>query len=76
MPPFSPGLRKVRCYDPPQGRRWIPSWVRIPNARILSVRWEPLPNDIANHRVVVRFANDEGTADGVAFRDVDAWPER
>lgn len=43
--------------------------VRIPQARILSVRWEPLPNDIANHWVVVRFTSDEGKADGVAFRD-------
>jgi hypothetical protein len=43
--------------------------VRIPHARILSVRWEPLPNDIANHWVVVRFTNDEGKPDGVAFRD-------
>ena len=43
--------------------------VRIPHNRILSVRWEPLPNDIANHWVVVRFKNDEGTEDGVAFRD-------
>ncbi len=43
--------------------------VSIPKARILSVRWEPLPNDIANHWVVVRFTNDEGKPDGVAFRD-------
>ena len=43
--------------------------VRIPQARILSVRWEPLPNDMANHWVVVRFTNEEGKADGVAFRD-------
>jgi len=43
--------------------------VRIPHAGILSVRWEPLPNDIANHWVVVRFTNDEGKPDGVAFRD-------
>jgi hypothetical protein len=43
--------------------------VHIPQARILSVRWEPLPRDIANHWVVVRFTNDEGKADGVAFRD-------
>ena len=43
--------------------------VRILQARILSVRWEPLPNDIANHWVVVRFTNEEGKADGVAFRD-------
>jgi len=28
-----------------------------------------LPNDIANHWVVVRFKNDEGKDDGVAFRD-------
>lgn len=43
--------------------------VRIPHSQILSVRWEPLPNDIANHWVVVRFKNDEGKDDGVAFRD-------
>lgn len=43
--------------------------VRIPRARILSVRWEPLARDIANHWVVVRFTNDEGKPDGVAFRD-------
>jgi hypothetical protein len=47
--------------------------VRIPQARILSVRWEPLPNEIANHWVVVRFTNDEGKADGVASATVDAW---
>jgi hypothetical protein len=43
--------------------------VRIPHAQILSVRWEPLPNDIANHWLVVRFTNDEGKPDGVGFRD-------
>ena len=43
--------------------------VRIPHSLILSVRWEPLPNDIANHWVVVRFTNEEGKEDGVAFRD-------
>jgi hypothetical protein len=43
--------------------------VRIPSAKIHSVRWEPLPNDIANHWIVVRFTNDEGKPDGVAFRD-------
>ena len=43
--------------------------VRIPHAQTLSVRWEPLANDIANHWVVVRFTNDEGKPDGVAFRD-------
>ena len=43
--------------------------VRIPRAKILSVKWEPLPNDIANHWVVVRFTNAEGKPDGVAFRD-------
>lgn len=43
--------------------------VRIPNAKIRSVRWEPLPNDIANHWIVVTFSNDEGKPDGVAFRD-------
>jgi hypothetical protein len=43
--------------------------VRIPYARLQSVRWEPMPNDIANHWVIVRFTNDEGKADGVGFRD-------
>jgi hypothetical protein len=43
--------------------------VRIPYARVQSVRWEPLPNDIANHWIVVRFTNDDGKPDGVAFRD-------
>jgi hypothetical protein len=43
--------------------------VRIPYAKIHSVRWEPLPNDIANHWIVVRFTTDEGRPDGVAFRD-------
>ena len=43
--------------------------VRIPYNQILSVRWEPLPNDIANHWVVVRFKNEEGKDDGIAFRD-------
>jgi len=43
--------------------------VQIPHSQILSVRWEPLPNDIANHWVVVRFKSDEGKEDGVAFRD-------
>lgn len=43
--------------------------IRIPRAQIQSVRWEPLPNDIANHWVVVRFTNTEGKPDGVAFRD-------
>jgi hypothetical protein len=43
--------------------------VRIPHGQILSVRWEPLPNDIANHWVVVRFKNEDGKEDGVAFRD-------
>jgi hypothetical protein len=43
--------------------------VRIPFAKIQSVRWEPLPNDIANHWIVVKFINDEGNPDGVAFRD-------
>lgn len=43
--------------------------VRIPYAKIQSVRWEPLPNDIANHWIVVKFTNDEGKPDGVAFRD-------
>ena len=43
--------------------------VRIPYARIVSVRWEPMPADIANHWVVVRFTNDEDKSDGVGFRD-------
>jgi hypothetical protein len=43
--------------------------VRIPHSQIMSVRWEPLPNDIANHWVVVRFKNEEGQEAGVAFRD-------
>jgi hypothetical protein len=43
--------------------------LRIPQSQILSVRWEPLPNDIANHWVVVRFKSEEGRDDSVAFRD-------
>lgn len=43
--------------------------VRIPYAKIQSVRWEPLQGDIANHWIAVRFTNDEGKPDGVAFRD-------
>lgn len=43
--------------------------VRIPFSQITSVRWEPLDNDIANHWAAVRFTNDEGKPDGVAFRD-------
>ena len=43
--------------------------VRIAYSQIASVRWEPLDNDIANHWVAVRFTNDEGKPDGVAFRD-------
>jgi hypothetical protein len=43
--------------------------VRIPYTKIQSVRWESLPNDIANHWIVVKFTNDEGKPDGVAFRD-------
>jgi hypothetical protein len=43
--------------------------VRIAYSQIESVRWEPLDNDIANHWVAVRFTNDEGKPDGVAFRD-------
>lgn len=43
--------------------------LRIPKAKIHSVRWEPLDNDIANHWIVVRFTNDEGKDDGVGFRD-------
>ena len=46
-----------------------PKTVRIPFSRIISVRWEPLDNDIANHWAVVRFTNDEGKEDGAAFRD-------
>jgi hypothetical protein len=42
---------------------------RIPFARIQSVRWEPMPSDIANHWVIVRFTNDEGKAEAVGFRD-------
>jgi hypothetical protein len=43
--------------------------VRIPQAQILSVQWEPLPRDIANHWVLVRFTNDQGQPDAAAFRD-------
>ena len=43
--------------------------VRIPYKQIASIRWEPMPSDIANHWVVIRFTNDEGKADGVGFRD-------
>ena len=43
--------------------------VRVPFAQITSVRWEPLDNDIANHWTAVRFTNDEGKPDGIAFRD-------
>lgn len=43
--------------------------VRIPFGRITAVRWEPLQGDIANHWTAVRFTNDEGQPDGVAFRD-------
>jgi hypothetical protein len=43
--------------------------LQIPHTQILSVRWEPLPNDIANHWVVVRFKSNDGKEDGVAFRD-------
>lgn len=43
--------------------------LHIPKAKIQSVRWEPLDNDIANHWIVVRFTNDEGKEDGVGFRD-------
>lgn len=46
-----------------------PKTVRIPFSKIISVRWEPLDNDIANHWAAVRFTNDEGKEDGVAFRD-------
>jgi len=49
--------------------------VQIPHSQILSVRWEPLPNDIANHWVVVRFKNDEGKEDGrVSGRWTDGSP--
>jgi hypothetical protein len=43
--------------------------VRIPYAKLQSVRWEPMPNDIANHWVIVRFTDDAGKVDGVGFRD-------
>ena len=46
-----------------------PKTVRIPFSKIISVRWEPMANDIANHWTAVRFTNDEGKPDGVAFRD-------
>jgi hypothetical protein len=46
-----------------------PKTVRIPFSQIISVRWEPLDNDMANHWAAVRFTNDEGKEDGVAFRD-------
>jgi hypothetical protein len=43
--------------------------VRVPFDRITAVRWEPLDNDIANHWASVRFTNDDGKDDGIAFRD-------
>jgi hypothetical protein len=43
--------------------------VRIPFSDITSVRWEPMPRDIANYWVVVRFTNDQQQPDGVGFRD-------
>jgi hypothetical protein len=43
--------------------------LRIPKDKIISIRWEPLDNDIANHWIVVRFTNGEGKEDGVGFRD-------
>lgn len=43
--------------------------VRIPFSQITSVRWEPLAGDIANHWTAVRFTDETGKADGVAFRD-------
>jgi hypothetical protein len=43
--------------------------LRIPYAQIQSVRWEPMPNDIANHWVIVRFTTDENKPDAVGFRD-------
>lgn len=43
--------------------------VRVPFDKISTVRWEPLDNDIANHWAAVRFTNDEGKEDGIAFRD-------
>ena len=47
--------------------------VRIPHAQILSVRWEPLPNDIANHWVVA--ASRTRTASPMAWRSAmaDGW---
>jgi hypothetical protein len=36
----------------------------VPYGQITSVRWEPMPNDIANHWVAVRFTNDDGKEDG------------
>lgn len=42
---------------------------RIPFARIQSVRWEPMPGDIANHWVVVRFTDEQGKEEVVGFRD-------
>lgn len=43
--------------------------VRVKFSQITAVRWEPLGADIANHWVSVRFTNDEGKEDGIAFRD-------
>jgi hypothetical protein len=42
---------------------------RIPFARIQLVRWEPMPGDIANHWVVVRFTDEQGKEEVVGFRD-------
>lgn len=43
--------------------------VRVPFSQVTAVRWEPLGADIANHWASVRFTNDEGKEDGIAFRD-------
>lgn len=43
--------------------------VRLPRERIMSVRWEPMPGDIANHWVVVRFTDEDGKPAAVGFRD-------
>jgi hypothetical protein len=43
--------------------------VRIPYARITAITWDPVGGDLANHWVVVRFTNEAGEDDGVAFRD-------
>jgi hypothetical protein len=43
--------------------------IRIPVSQITSVRHGPIPRDIANHWVIVRFTNDQQQPDAVAFRD-------